>query len=123
MPLNDIDLIKLPEQYRPAIDDLPSDMQVMAAALEEDFPGQSVQIVLSLAQRIGGGWYYVQKLDKLSKDWRNDTIRAMYDTGTYTAKALSRTWRLSLRQIQNIIAQPDSTKKPAPGKMSIERGQ
>jgi Mor family transcriptional regulator len=95
-----MNLLQLPEHYRPAIDDLPKDMQVMASALEEDFPGQAVQIVLSLAQRIGGGWYYVQKLAKLTINWRNDTIRKMYDTGVYTAKDLSRIWSLS--QLQKV---------------------
>jgi Mor family transcriptional regulator len=101
-----MDIAKLPEQYQPAIEELPKDMQIMAQALEEDYPGQAVQIVLSLAQRIGGAWYYVGKLDKLPLDWRNDNIRKMYDTGEYTAKDLSRIWRLSIRTIQNILAAP-----------------
>lgn len=58
-----------------------------------------------LAQRIGGAWYYVRKLDEMPKAWRNDTIRKMYDAGEHTAKDLSRIWRLSHRQVQNILAE------------------
>lgn len=111
--LGAMNLLQLPEQYRPAIDDLPSDMQTIVKALEKDFPGQGMLIILSLAQRVGGAYYYIQMLDKLSKDWRNDTIRKMYDTGKYTAKDLSRLWSLSHRQIQYILAAPDSSQKRA----------
>jgi len=104
-------LLQLPEQYWPAIDSLPRDMQAFAEALEQDFPGQAVLILLSLAQRVGGGWYYVPMLDKLSKAWRDDTIRSMYDSGEYTAKDLGRIWRLSHRQVQNILAAPASSQK------------
>jgi len=104
-------LLQLPEQYRPTIEQLPRDMQVMASALEEDFPGLGVMIVLSLAQRIGGAWYYVRKMDKLPQQWRNDTIREMYDSGEYTAKVLSRIWRLSHRQVQYILAEAGTTQK------------
>jgi len=104
-------LLQLPEQYFPAIDSLPRDMQAFAEALEHDFPGQAVLILLSLAQRVGGAWYYVPMLDKLSKDWRNDTIRSMYDSGEYTAKDLGRIWRLSHRQIQNILAAPSNSQQ------------
>jgi len=109
--MSDRHLLQLPEQYRPAIDELPKDMQIMAQALEEDFPSLGVLIVLSLAQRIGGGWYYVRKLDKLPMEWRNDTIREMYDSGEYTAKDLSRIWRLSHRQIQYILADAGHSQK------------
>ncbi|MGD9950520.1 MAG: Mor transcription activator family protein [Desulfobulbus sp.] len=111
MKITTMDIKNLPEEYRPAIEELPKDMQVMAYALEEDFPGQAVQIVLSLAQRIGGAWYYVRKFDKLSLSWRNNTIRNMYDSGEYTAKDLSRIWRLSIRQIQYILAEPSCNPK------------
>ncbi len=103
--MSDKHLLQLPEQYRPTIEQLPKDMQIMAQALEEDFPGQGVVIVLSLAQHLGGAWYYVRKMDKLPLEWRNDTIREMYDSGAYTAKDLSRVWRLSHRQIQYILAE------------------
>lgn len=109
--MSDRNLLQLPEQYRPTIDELPRDMQTMAQALEEDFPGLGVQIMLSLAQRVGGAWYYVRKLDKLPMKWRNDTIREMYDSGKYTAKDLSRIWRLSHRQIQYILEAPSVSRQ------------
>jgi Mor family transcriptional regulator len=98
-------LLQIPQQYWPPMEDLPRDMQTMAESLEQDFPGQGMLITLSLAQRIGGAWYYVRKLDEMPKAWRNDTIRKMYDSGEHTAKDLSRIWRLSHRQVQNILAE------------------
>lgn len=103
MTLNDINLLNLPEQYRPSIDDLPRDMGVLARILEEYFPEQGVLIVLVMAHRVGGGLFYVRKLNGLRCAWRNDTIRKMYDSGEYTAKALCRKWRLSQRTIENIL--------------------
>ena len=100
-------LLQIPQQYWPPVEDLPRDMQTMAEALEQDFPGKGMLILLCLAQRIGGAWYYVRKLDEMPKAWRNDTIRKMYDDKetNYTAKDLSRIWRLSYRQVQNILAE------------------
>ena len=100
-------LLQIPQQYWPPMEDLPRDMQTMAEALEQDFPGKGMLILLCLAQRIGGAWYYVRKLDEMPKAWRNDTIRKMYDDKetSYTAKDLGRIWRLSHRQVQNILAE------------------
>ena len=100
-------LLQIPQQYWPPVEDLPRDMQTMAEALEQDFPGKGMLILLCLAQRIGGAWYYVRKLDEMPKAWRNDTIRKMYDDKetNYTAKDLGRIWRLSHRQVQNILAE------------------
>lgn len=104
-------LLQIPQQYWPPVADLPRDMQTIVEALEEDFPGQGMTIIMSLAQRVGGAWYYIQMLEKLSKAWRDDTIRAMYDTKDYSAKDLGRIFRLSHRQVQNILAAPGSKKE------------
>ena len=106
------DLAGLPERYRPPIEQLPGDMQVIAQAMEQDFPGFGVLITLSLAQRVGNGWMYIRRLDGPLLDWRNDQIRAMYDQGKVTMRQLARIWRLSQSSIEKILAQPDSSREP-----------
>ena len=107
----DRSLLQIPQQYWPPVADLPRDMRTIVEALEEDFPGKGMPIIMSLAQRVGGGWYYIQMLEKLSKAWRDDTIRAMYDTKDYSAKDLGRMFRLSHRRVQDILAAPGSQKE------------
>jgi Mor family transcriptional regulator len=102
---------QLPEQYRPPIEELPGDMQAIAQAMEEDFPGLGVRIVLALAQRFPGQWVYVRKMDGPLLAWRNDCIRAMYDQGNITGRELSRFWRLSQSSIEKILAQPSPSQK------------
>ncbi|WP_028319652.1 hypothetical protein [Desulfobulbus elongatus] len=104
-------LTNLPEQYRPPIDDLPGDMQVIAKAIEMDFPGLGVLIALALAQRVGGGPLYVRRMDRPLLDWRNDQIRAMYDRGEITMRELAWMWRLSLSSVEKILAQPSTKQK------------
>lgn len=102
---------QLPEQYRPPISELPGDMQAIAQAMEEDFPGLGVRIVLALAQRFPGQWVYIRKMDGPMLAWRNDCIRAMYDQGNITGRELSRFWRLSQSSIEKILAQPGNSQK------------
>ncbi|WP_310598825.1 Mor transcription activator family protein [Desulfobulbus sp.] len=107
----DNQLTGLPEQYRPPIDELPGHMQVIARAMEMDFPGLGVLITLALAQRVGGGPVYIHKMDKLMLSWRNDQIIAMYDRGGITIRELAWMWRLSQSSIEKILAQPSTGQK------------
>lgn len=100
---------KLPEQYLPAIDNLPGDMRAIATAMEELFPGMGVLIVLGIAQRFGGGTLYIRKMEGPMLAWRNDQIRAMYDQGGVTGRELARIWRLSQSSVEKILAQPGHT--------------
>ena len=70
-----------------------------------------VLIALALAQRVGGGWLYVRKMDGAPLAWRNDQIRAMYDRGNITMRELARMWRLSQSSIEKILAQPSTGQK------------
>lgn len=104
-------IIDLPEEYRPSIDDLPGDMQLIAAALEEAFPGMGIPVVMELAQRFGGSPLYIHKLKKTFTEWRNDRIRAMYDRGGVSGRELAWYWRLSQSSIEKILAQPSSQRE------------
>jgi Mor family transcriptional regulator len=107
----DHQLTALPEQYRPPIDQLPGDMQVIAKAVETDFPGLGVLVALALAQRVGGGWMYIGRMGGALLAWRNDQIRAMYDQGGVTMRELAWMWRLSQSSIEKILAQPMTGQK------------
>ena len=103
-----MDLIHLPHEYHPAIGDLPGDLKRIAEAIEAGMPGNGVRITLLLAQVFHGQPVYFRTVDNLIRGWRDDRMRAEYDTGLITAKELATKNRLSLRQTENILAQPDS---------------
>ncbi len=96
---------QLPEQYRPSMAELPGDMQLIAAAVEEAFPGMGVPVVMVLAHQFGGGPLYIRNLKGSFLEWRNDQIRAMYDQGGISGRELAWYWRLSQSSIEKILAQ------------------
>ena len=100
----------LPEQYRPSIDELKGDMQVIAQAVEEALPGMGIPVLLALA-KVGGGWMYISKMEGATLKWRNDQIRAMYDQGNITGRELARFWGLSQSSIEKILAQPGDSQQ------------
>lgn len=102
---------QLPEQYRPSIDQLPGDMQLIAAAVEEAFPGMGVPVAMLLAVRFGGGQLYIRNLKGSFLEWRNDQIRAMYDQGGITGRELAWYWRLSQSSIEKILAEAPRNKE------------
>ncbi len=109
-------LLQLPEQYRPAVADLPSDMQLIASAVEEAYPGMGVPVALILAQRFGGSPLYIRKMNGALIEWRNDQIRAMYDQGGITGRELAWYWRLSQSSIEKILAQAGNSQRELAGK-------
>ena len=48
------EISRIPAEYLPPIDELPGDMHVLAAGMEERFPGMGVLIVLAMAEITGG---------------------------------------------------------------------
>lgn len=102
------DLIHLPPEYHPDIEDLPGDLKRIAEAIEEGIPGEGVRLTLLLAQVFHGQPVYFRTIDNLIRRWRDDRMRAEYDAGGVTAKELATKLRLSLRQVENILGQPDA---------------
>lgn len=101
-------LIHLPPEYHPPIDELPGDLRRIAEAIEAGIPGEGVRLTLLLAQVFHGQPVYFRTVDHLIRRWRDDRLRAEYDGGQTTAKELATKSRLSLRQVENILSQPDT---------------
>lgn len=105
-----IELIHLPPEYHPPIDEMPGDLKRVAEAIEAGIPGMGVRITLLLAQIPGirSNPVYFRSVDNLIRRWRDDQMRAEYDAGLITAKELAAKVRLSLRQTENILGKPDT---------------
>ncbi|MGD9947665.1 MAG: Mor transcription activator family protein [Desulfobulbus sp.] len=106
-----VDASCLPEQYRPSIDELPGDMQLVAEAIESSFPGMGVHVAMVLSKRFGGGPIYIRKMNGELLRWRNDQIRSMYDHGGVTGRELAWYWQLSQSSVEKILAKPGEQHK------------
>lgn len=104
--MSNMNIHQLPEQYRPSVDELPGDMQLIAEVVEESFPGIGIPVVMVLARRFGGSPLYIRKLNGPLLRWRNEQIRAMYDNGGVSGRELAWYWQLSQSSIEKILAQP-----------------
>ena len=104
------ELIHLPPEYHPPIDELPGDLKRIAEAIEAGIPGEGVRLTLLLAQCPGirANPVYFRSVDNFIRRWRDDQMRAEYNPPEVTAKVLSAKTRLSLRQVENILGQPDT---------------
>jgi len=101
-------IIDIPEEYRPAIDELPGDLQRIAAVIEEVIPEHGVRITLILAQAFPGHPVYFRNPVKVIAAYRDNAMRAEYDRGGITAKELAIKTGLSLRYVEKILAMPSS---------------
>lgn len=102
------ELIHLPPEYHPPIEELPGDLKRIAEAIEAGIPGEGVRLTLLLAQVFHGQPVYFRTITNLIRRWRDDQLRAEYDLGLITAKEGATKVRLSLRQVENILGQPDT---------------
>lgn len=101
-------IIEIPPEYLPEIDDLPGDLQRIAAAVEEVRSGQGVSVALLLGQLFPGIPLYPHNIENLARRIRDDAIRAEYGQGNTTAKELAIKNKLSLRRVEQILAQAPS---------------
>lgn len=100
-------IIHIPEEYRPGVDELPGDLQMIARVIEEHLPGQGVQVVLILAQAFRGQTIYIRSIDYLLNRMRDDAIRAAIDRGERIIDIGLR-FNLSRSAVEKIGARPDS---------------
>lgn len=103
------DVIHLPEEYWPAIEELPGDLRRVAEAIDEHIPGDGVRLTLLLAQIFHGQPVYFRSIKRYLTSLQHDRIRADYDLGGVTAKVLATRYRLSLRQVEKILSSPGKT--------------
>ncbi|MDH4317915.1 MAG: hypothetical protein OEV64_05950 [Desulfobulbaceae bacterium] len=99
-------LIDLPQEYWPEIEDLPGDLALIAAVVEEQLPGCGVMVALLLSKTFRSQELYIHSLECLERQWRNDTIRKEYENGT-PVRDLCTKWTLSQRWVEDILGKPD----------------
>jgi len=104
------DIINIPPEYQPEIADLPGALEQVAEAIEAHIPGQGVRLTLILSQVFAGQYVYFRNTNMFVLSWRNDRIRADYDLGGVTVKALASKYRLCQRSVEKILSCPSSQK-------------
>jgi Mor family transcriptional regulator len=112
------EIIEIPDEWRPSIDELPGDLALVASGIEAQRPGQGVELTLLLAQLFKGISVYFRNVDELLRGVRNRAIRADYDAGV-RVKELACRYRLSTRQIENILAEPENREQRADRQMKL----
>lgn len=103
-------VVDIPEEYLPKIDELPGELPRIAKVIEGRYPGMGVPITLLLAQTYPGQPIYLHGVKKITDAVRNDAIRAKYDLG-FTVKQLATDTGLSTRQVERILVQAGSDRK------------
>lgn len=101
------ELIGIPKESWPRPEDLPGDLPFIAQGLEEYYPGKGMELTLMIARIFRGLPLYIHNIDKLLRDIRNEAIRDDYDNGM-SVKKLAVKYKLSTRQIENILSSPSS---------------
>lgn len=100
------DVIKIPPEYWPAIEELPGDLAMIASSIEQQAPGNGVKLTLMLAQTFRGQKLYFRNVDYLVRQVRDDSIRSAYDNGAKVME-LGIKWNLSRRAVEKILSKPD----------------
>lgn len=100
------DIIDLPDEALPAIEELPGDLRLLAEIV-------GVRMALVVAQRIGGTHLRVPSLKPWVRRIRDRWMRRTYDQGGITVVELARRVRLGERQTYVILgqAEPDERQR------------
>ncbi|TAN60751.1 DNA-binding protein [bacterium] len=78
------------------INKLPGDLREVAEIV-------GVDNALALVERFGGTYIRVPKCEGLLRDIRDNSIRALYDSGKHDIRALALKYRLTDRTISEIL--------------------
>lgn len=109
-------VLDIPEEYWPAIDELPGDLAFIASGLEQHLPGNGIKIALILAQVFKGQPFYICNIEDLLRKIRNDAIRKEYDNGA-KVKELAHKFHLSVRWVEDILSRME--KNPEERQMKL----
>jgi Mor family transcriptional regulator len=103
-------ILALPAEALPAIAELPGELRHMAEIMAPVIGDESltVRAVVALAQEYRGASAYIHGMGAFFLKVRNQRIRAEYDRGGTSGPQLARRYRLSDRQIWNILGGADS---------------
>lgn len=99
--IGEIDIIDLPDDALPELNKLSGDLRMLA-----EVPGVGVAMALRIAQNFGGTPIRIYGVQKWLRRHRDRCIRKDYDNGI-SAVELGRKYRLSERQIWNILGSPE----------------
>lgn len=99
-------VVDLPEEYRPAIDELPGDLVWIARAIEDELPGMGVRVALIMGQKLAGAEPHIHNVRKIIARYWEDRLRAEYDAGGATAQSLGLKYGISKRHAEKILAKP-----------------
>lgn len=80
-------------------DDLPAESRALAEFL-------GMELFLKLTEEFGGEMLYIPNLGRARRERRDRRIRARYTGAPADVPRLSREYRLSERQIRNIVRRP-----------------
>lgn len=95
------DVIELPEDALPSIDELSGDLRMLA-----EIPGVGVRLALRIAQVFGGTPIRVWGVGKWIRRERDRCIRREYDAGRPVVE-LARKYNRSDRRIWDILGAPE----------------
>jgi len=104
MNIFDLDIIELPDDALPAIEELDGDMRLVAETI-------GVRLALRLAQVFHGTSINLYKWKKWTRRHRDKCIRRDYDTGRYTGVELARKYFIGQRQVWNILGRAEAPVK------------
>lgn len=71
-----------------------------------------IEATFTLVEHFGGGYLIIPKCDGLLKEVRNRKIRETYDAGGITIRELAWKFKLTDRQIKNILSDTDEEIHP-----------
>ncbi|SHH33758.1 Mor transcription activator family protein [Desulfofustis glycolicus] len=112
------EIIHIPPEHLPSIDELPGDLVLLARGIEAYRPGQGVAMALFLSQVFAGIGVYIRNADDFFRRIRDRAIRRDYDAGA-RVKELALKNRLSTRRIEQILAEPPSPAESADRQLKL----
>lgn len=101
MMIGESDIVELPDDALPGLENLNGDLRMLA-----EVPGVGVAMALRIAQIFGGTPIRIYGVQKWLRRHRDRCIRNENDNGV-SAVELGRKYRLSERQIWNILGSPE----------------
>lgn len=97
--------MNIPEEYWPAVGELPGDLSRLAEIIESHAQAKGVKIALAIADEFRGTYIYCRNMDELRRKARNRWIIDQYGKGIRVPE-IARKVRLCERQVWSILGQP-----------------
>lgn len=95
-------VIEIPDEYMPVIEELPGDLSEVAKVIEEKVPGKGVAVTLAIANHFHGTYIYCHNVTALLRGARDRNIRSWRDQG-HTVPEIARRVGLGERRVWDIL--------------------